>query len=80
MTGGAAAPPLHVQMRALAAAGHEHAKALERSATELEQALEALDGLEHGTGTGGVLRDVLRAQHRARLTWWRATGGQLTTL
>ncbi len=67
-------PPLHKRLRALAKCGHDHAVALEKAADELEIALASLDGAFSGV----TLRDALRAQHRARLAWFRATGEQLS--
>lgn len=74
MTGGA---PLWARMVALADGGHAHAPALRSSAERLRAAMEALDAVGNGTMTGHSLRDILRAQHRARLCWFRATGQQV---
>lgn len=76
MTGGRQ-HPLWQRMRALAAAGHAHARALEAAALDLEAAVGAIDVQGRGRATRAQLRSALQAQRRAKLAWWRATGEQL---
>lgn len=69
--------PLHQRMRMLADTGHAHAEALNKCADDLEAALVQLDERETTGKCAMALRTYLRLQHRAKLTWFRATGEQV---